>query len=101
MRKRKYFYFGFFGPIAILTVASILIILQIAFRYNGKCGGFLPWLAGPMPCSFWEYVSGNSIATFTVVWIAYWPFLLALIAVPPLVGLVLDVQAEHKSQKVG
>jgi hypothetical protein len=99
MHKRKYFLFGLFGPIAILAVASISIILDIAAGYNGKCGGFLPWLAGPKPCSFWEYVSGNSGAVFLIVWITYWPFLLALILLPPVIGLLVDIQLRHKSQK--
>jgi hypothetical protein len=99
MHKRKYFLFGLFGPITILAVGSILIILDIAVGYNGKCGGFLPWLAGPKPCSFWEYVSGNSLMTFTILWISYWPIILTLIIFLVSIGLFLDKQAERKSQK--
>jgi hypothetical protein len=97
MHKRKYFLIGAFGPLALLVVASIVTILGIAFTYDGKCGGLIPWLAGPKPCSFWEYVSGSSSATFIIVWLAYWPFILALLLVPPITGLILDMQADRKN----
>jgi hypothetical protein len=95
MHKRKYFLLGVFGPLALLVVASIVTILGIAFTYDGKCGGLIPWLAGPKPCSFWEYLSGSSSATFIVVGLAYWPFILALLFVPPIIGLFLDIKADR------
>jgi hypothetical protein len=95
MHTRKYFLIGLLGPLAILVVASIITVLGIAFTYDGKCGGLFPFLAGPKPCSFWEYVSGNSSAIFLVVWLAYWPFILALLFVSPVIGLFLDIKADR------
>jgi hypothetical protein len=93
---RRYFLCGLLVPIAILIVTSIIIILNIAFSYDGKCGGLLPWLAGSKPCSLWEYVSGNTLAVFAVLWISYWPFALALLLISTLIGFFLDRQNQSK-----
>jgi phosphotransferase system glucose/maltose/N-acetylglucosamine-specific IIC component len=98
--RRRYFLFGLFVPIAILIAASIILIVNTALSYNGKCGGFLPWLAGPKPCSLWEYVYGNSLAIIAVVGISYWPVILALIFVPALIGFSVDRQNQRKSENL-
>jgi hypothetical protein len=98
MQNRKYFLWGFFVPLSILAITSILTAIKIAIAYDGKCGGFLPWLAGPQPCSFWKYFSGNSSMILTIVWISYWPFILAFIFVPAFIGFFLDRKANRDPQ---
>jgi hypothetical protein len=89
MRKR-YFLRGVYVAIGIVLCIAIGLAVQIALSYDGKCGGFLPWLAGPKPCSFWDYLSGNMLLFTLLFGSAYWPFLLALLILPPLVGFLLD-----------
>jgi hypothetical protein len=57
--------------------------------YRGECGGFIPSLAGPKPCSFWDYASFDLIL-FGVLAIAYWPVVFGMLLLPPIVGYLFD-----------
>lgn len=95
--KRRYFWWGLYGTLAVLSFCAIWIVTQIAFSYDGKCGGLLPFLASPRPCSFWEYVSESVRLTVLILWEAYWPVVLALLLVPASVGYLLDRQAQKRT----
>jgi hypothetical protein len=57
----------------------------------------MPFLAGPKPCSFWEYITGEASLIFIIVGYSYWPLILAFIVVPLTIGLILDMKADHKN----
>jgi len=92
--RRRYFLRGVYVAIGIVLCIAIVLLVQIGFSYDGKCGGFLPALAGPRPCSFWEYVSGNFPLFALLLGAAYWPLALALLFVPPFVGYLFDRRAK-------
>jgi hypothetical protein len=73
----------------------IVFLVQIGFSYDGKCGGFLPALAGSRPCSLWEYVSGNALLFALMLGAAYWPLVIAALFLPPFVGYLLDRRAKN------
>ena len=93
--KRRYVWWGLCGALAVLSFIAIMSVAQIAFSYDGKCGGLMPFLAGPRPCSFWEYLSGTAVLTIAILWGTYWPHVLGLLVVPTAVGYLLDRRA-HK-----
>ena len=79
------------APLLVLMVSLVWLTLS----YDGKCGGFLPWLAGARPCTLADYVVGNVLLFALIVWVEYWPFIIALLALPVGVGYVLDRRSEH------
>ena len=86
---------GLFIPIVILILATIVNAVLLAGSYDGKCGGYLPWLAGAKPCTLFEYVSGNLLLVGVVVWSSYWPILLFLLLMPAAAGYWLDKRKAH------
>jgi hypothetical protein len=95
--KRRYFWWGLFGGLAVLSFSAIAIVVQIAFAYDGKCGGFIPFLAGPRPCSLWEYISG-AVPLFVLILLdEYWSLVLAVLVVPASVGYLVDRQAQKRA----
>jgi len=97
MKRRRYFLRGVYLACGIVLCIAIVLLVQIGFSYDGKCGGFLPALAGPRPCSFWEYVAGNVLLFAVLLGAAYWPLALALLFVPPFVGYLFDRRAKDSA----
>jgi len=94
--KRRYFWWGVYSAVALLSSLAIVIVAPIAFAYDGECGGLMPFLAGPRPCSFWEYFSGWLLVVVLSLWDTYWPLVLALFLVPTSVGYLLDVHVHNR-----
>lgn len=90
--RRRHFLRGVYVSCGLFSCIAIVLLVQIGYSYDGKCGGFLPWLAGPRPCSFWEYVSGNTLLYAVILGATFWPLVLALLFLPPFVGYLLDRQ---------
>jgi len=99
--KRRYFWRGLCGAIAVLSFFAIGSVVQIAFSYDGKCGGLIPFLAGPRPCSFLEYVSGGVLLSISILWGTYWPLVLVLLVVPASVGYLLDRRVHKRAASRG
>ena len=43
---------------AVLLIGVCIQVIWIAFGYRGTCGGLLPFLSSPRPCSWLEYMQG-------------------------------------------
>ena len=69
--------------------AALLAAVGLALTYDGHCGGYFPGLAGPHPCSRWQYLAGDGPAIALVMGVSDWPLLL-LLALPPAIGWWLD-----------
>ena len=95
--RRKYFLLGLVGPILVLIIAVLVCAVLLVKSYDGKCGGYLPWLAGPKPCTLWEFLSGNLLLIGVVLWSTYWPIILALLLLPAAAGYCVR-QKIHSSQ---
>jgi hypothetical protein len=95
--KRRYFWWGLCGALAVLSFFAIVSVVQIASSYDGKCGGLMPFLAGPRPCSIWEYVSGAVLLSISILLGTYWPLVLALLVIPPSVGYLLDRRVHKRA----
>jgi hypothetical protein len=94
MMRGRYFLRGLYVAGGIVLCTAIVLLVQIGLSYDGKCGGFLPALAGPRPCSFWEYVAGNALLFAVLLGATYWPLVLAFLFLPPFVGHLLDRRAK-------
>lgn len=93
MKRRQYFLRGVFVAGGMVLCAATFLLVLFGLSYDGKCGGFLPALAGPKPCSFFEYVFGNALLSVLLLMPTYWPLVLAVLVLPPLVGHLLDRRA--------
>lgn len=69
-----------------LVVSSALVAIGIAsvlvtalFRFDGRCGGFMPFLAAPTPCGLPEYLGGILWVTLLFAPLGYWPYLVAAV----------------------
>ena len=88
--RRRYFSRGVYVTCGIVLCIAIAFFAQIGLSYDGTCGGFSPALAGPRPCSFLEYVLGTVLLFAVLLGAKYWPFVVALLVLPPFVGYLLD-----------
>lgn len=92
--KKRYFRGGVYFGCGIVVCLAIVFLVRIGLVYDGKCGGFFPGLAAPKPCTFLEYVSGDGLVFALVLGVTYWPLVLAVLFLPPLVGYVLDRRSQ-------
>ena len=90
MTTRRYLMRGSWIALAIPLVTLVAGAISLALSYDGKCGGFLPWLAAARQCTLADYVVGNLSLFALIVWIEYWPFILLLLALPIGIGYLLD-----------
>src|SRR5215510_6331757 len=93
MKRRRYFWRAVYVSIGSVLCFAVISLVQSIMSYHGECGGLFPFLAGPKPCSFWDYASRDLMFSFAVLGVAYWPFVLGMLLLPPLVGYLLDRRA--------
>jgi len=58
--------------VTALLVVTCVIVADAALRFEGTCGGLMPFLAAAQPCTRWQYVSANVSFTFAVMFQEYW-----------------------------
>ena len=57
---------------AVFLIAGCVIVVQAALRFDGRCGGLIPFLAATQPCTRWQYVWSDVSFTFEVLLREYW-----------------------------
>jgi hypothetical protein len=93
MKRRRYFWWGVCISCGIVLCISVYYFVAFAMSFNGKCGIGWPGLSSPVECSFGEYAAfilNLTIFTIAVMAISFWPILLAILVLPPLIGYLLD-----------
>jgi hypothetical protein len=90
MKKRRYVVWGAWTALAAPLLALAVVAVLLALSYDGKCGGFLPWLASAKPCTLAEYVLNNVTLLALITWFEFWPFIVVVLALPVCVGYMLD-----------
>jgi hypothetical protein len=83
--------------LATPLLSLVVSVVWLTLSYDGKCGGFLPSLAGAKPCTLAEYVVGNASLLALIVWTEYWPFIIALLVLAVGIGYALDRRSEHNA----
>lgn len=67
---------GLLAGVLILLICEIYIILSAAYQFDGKCGGWMPFLSGPHECSLFEYIENNASFTTRILLTYYWYWVL-------------------------
>src|SRR5262245_33934662 len=62
--------------VAAFLTAACAIVADEALRFDGTCGGVIPFLAAAEPCTLWQYLSSSVSFTFAVLFREYWPVVL-------------------------
>jgi hypothetical protein len=88
--NRRYLLRGAWVACGILLCIAIVFVVLTGFSYDGKCGGFFPGLSVRKPCSFSEYMSGDMLVIAMILGATFWPLVLALLVLPPVVGYLFD-----------
>ena len=89
-QKRRHFRRGVYVACTLILGLAIIFIVGMGFSYDGKCGGFFPGLSGRKACSLSAYMLGDVMAMSLIMVFAYWPVVLTLLILPPIVGYWLD-----------
>jgi len=64
---------------AAFLMAACATAIDAVVRFDGTCGGLIPFLAAAQPCTRWQYVSADISFTFAVLFQEYWPVVLLLV----------------------
>jgi len=94
---RRYFKRGMFIACGILLCILIVGVVNMGLAYDGKCGGYFPGLSVRRSCSFWNYLSGDVLVITMIMAVTFWPVVLALLVLPPLVGYLFDWRAKRNA----
>jgi hypothetical protein len=88
MERQRYFRRGVWVSCGIVLCIAVYYLVVMAVSYNGRCLGW-PGIGGG-ECSFWDYMSSMVILVFVGMTLGYWPVLLGIMVLPPLIGYLLD-----------
>jgi hypothetical protein len=88
--KRPNLLRGAYVTCGMLLCIAIVFVASAVFSYDGLCGGFFPGVSTRQPCSLWGYMSGDMLVIAMILMITFWPLVLALLVLPPLVGIWID-----------
>jgi hypothetical protein len=58
--------------VAAFLMAACATVIDAVVRFDGTCGGLIPFLAAAQPCTLWQYVSSSVSFTFAVLFQEYW-----------------------------
>ena len=83
---RKYAVRGLLAALLILLIVVIYIILTAAYHFDGKCGGWMPFLSGPHDCSLFEYISSNVSFTILILLAYNWYWILIFLILAAFTG---------------
>jgi hypothetical protein len=61
---------------AFFLASGCALMLEAALNYKGTCGGFMPFLSAPQPCTLSEYVWGSMSFSIQVLLFEFWEWLL-------------------------
>lgn len=82
---------------SILLCMVIVFAVGAAFGYDGLCGGFFPGLSARRSCSFWAYMSGDMFVIALIFMLTFWPLVLALLVLPPILGYWFDRRGARRA----
>ena len=86
----KYWKKGFFIGVLLLIISFLYVIINISTYYNGKCGGYIPFLSAPYSCSYFKYIVSELNFTFLVLIAEFWWAFVLVILIPILIGSLMD-----------
>src|SRR5690348_12725814 len=90
MKRHSYSWWGWCVSCGIVLCIAVVLFVPIARTYHGTCGGFIPEISTPQPCSFEAHMSFYLYLTVGTEGVVYGPILVGVLLIPPLVGSMLD-----------
>src|SRR5579871_2077206 len=81
---------GVYVACGIAICFAMILVVIAASGYDGFCGGFFPGLSVRKPCSMWSYISGDVLVVAMILISTFWPLVLLLLVLPPVVGYWFD-----------
>jgi hypothetical protein len=95
----KYAIKGFIAGVLVLLSYEIYILFLTVLHYNGKCGGWMPFLSGPHDCSLFEYIAMNVSLTTVILLRYYWYWCLIILFLATMSGYALGRAKAHKMSR--
>lgn len=92
----RYFLFGLSVDAALVLLVAAYALADAAADYEGLCGGGVIFGGSPQPCTRSEYVA-HMLPWLLIVPLYFWPYVVAALALPPLVGLLLGWRKGRQS----
>jgi len=74
---------------AMVLVVTVCIAADTALKYDGECGGLIPFTGGTHECSFAEYMRVSLPFTLKVFFIGYWYLSAAVLVLPAAIFHIL------------
>src|SRR3954469_1372356 len=82
--------------VSALFVAGVCALgLEVAFRFNGTCGGLMPFLSAPQPCTLSEYLWGSASFSIQLLLYEFWGWLLLVV----ILVLAASVEVERRRSR--
>jgi hypothetical protein len=97
MSKKRYLVWGIWVAVTGLMLIVVVNMVWLALSYDGRCGGFIPEISSPRACSLTQYVFGNFTLLALIAWTEFWPIIVLLLALPVVIGLVLDRRVRRRA----
>jgi hypothetical protein len=95
--SRLHFRRGVWVACGMFLCVVVVFAVLTGFSYDGKCGGFFPGLSVRQPCSFREYATGDMLVIAMIMGTTFWPWVLALLVLPPITGYLFDRREERRA----
>jgi hypothetical protein len=71
-------------------MAACAIVIDTSLRFDGTCGGLIPFLGAAQPCTLWQYVFSSVSFTFAVLFQEYWLVVLFFVGLVVLGSAIFD-----------
>ena len=95
---RKYAIKGLLGGALILLMGAICLIFFLAYHFDGRCGGLMPFLSGPHNCSLIEFLATDAVSITLLFIVFNSPWILIFLFVATLIGYGLGRRQTKKKQ---
>ena len=66
---------------ALFFLGGLALGPEAAFHFNGKCGGLIPFLSAPQPCTLSEYLWSSVSFSMQILLYEFWGWLLLIVIV--------------------
>lgn len=80
---------GFLFGVALIAVWILYFVVVSFFGYEGKCGGFMSFLAGERDCSYFDYLKQNFTLLVLLFPFAYWKWIIGILISSTLLGGII------------
>jgi hypothetical protein len=77
-------------------LAGCLVTVQAALQFNGRCGGVIPFLSAPQPCTLAQHVWDSVSFTFAVFFHEFWWIALLFAGIAFIGSAIFEISRDRK-----